>query len=76
MLEDFLQKVMGSPLINRYDTTTKEEAEINTMTRKVGLDFDDTVQLYVARKMGLTLVTLDRDFKKITNVPVVSPEEI
>ena len=75
-LQTFLEKVMGSAFISRYDTTTEEEAKINLLSRTLKLDFDDALQYYVAKKEKLTLVTLDRDFDKISDVKILRPQDL
>lgn len=77
VLQKFLRDFIGrSGLVHRYETTTEEEWQISELLKRVELDFDDTVQYYVARKKNLALVTLDRDFQKIRDIKVISPEDL
>ena len=72
----FLQGLANNRLFFRYDTTLEEEAEIARLTQGLKLDFDDSLQYYVAKKEGLILVTLDRDFQKVSDIEVVSPKNL
>ena len=72
-LERFLRNLSENQLLHRYDTTTEEEGEIASSMPRLKLDFDDALQYYVARKERLTLVTLDRDFDKISDVKILKP---
>ncbi len=73
LLAQFLKAFSQDALLLRYDTTVEEELEIARLTAELPLDFDDTVQYFVAKKKDLTLVTLDRDFQKISGIRVQSP---
>jgi predicted nucleic acid-binding protein len=73
ILEDFLEFVKNHPFLFCYATTVEEELEINRIAPRVGLDFDDALQYYVAKKKGCTLVTLDKDFEKIKDVRIMTP---
>ena len=50
--------------------------DVARLNSQLGLDFDDSLQYYIAQKKRLSLVTLDRDFSKIKDVRVISPEKI
>ena len=76
LLTDFLESLEQHPLLECYVTTLQEECEISRLAPKLGLDFDDALQYYIARKREMTLVTLDHDFKKIKDITVVAPSEI
>lgn len=72
----FLTDLSQDRLFSRYETTTEEELEIARLAPKLSLDFDDTLQYYVAKKRNLSLVTLDRDFRRIKDIPVLAPGEV
>ena len=63
LIESFLLFLITHPHLHHYVTTLEEEHEISKSLSKGGLDFDDSLQYYVAKKKDLTLVTLDKDFK-------------
>lgn len=39
--------------------------------KKFNLDFDDAFQYGVAKENGLTIVTLDSDFKKVKDIKII-----
>lgn len=73
-LGTFLQFISGHPFIHVYATTVLEEREITQVAPRLRLDFDDALQYYMARKEKLNLVTLDRDFSRIQDISVLSPD--
>lgn len=80
-LINFLEFFDEHPYFYCYTTTLNEEIEIAKMTKKTmmqkSLDFDDSLQYYVAKKQSLILVTLDKDFKNIKgDVVVATPADI
>ncbi len=60
-LEDVLPKVELVPL------PVTEYFKIIKIQLKYNLDFDDSYQTAVANSFGLTISTLDKDFRKIQN---------
>ncbi len=75
-LEIFLKAWREHPFLHCYDTTLDEEIQVCHLSLKSGLDFDDALQYFVARKKKLKFVTLDRDFRKVRDIFVFSPGEI
>ncbi len=45
---------------------------IGDISRRLNLDFDDTYQYLVAKEFGLTLLTLDQNFKSV-DISVIHP---
>ncbi len=78
LLEKFLSALHEHPHFYVYSTTLEEELEIVRRTAKLGLDFDDSLQYYLAEKKGWTLVTLDQDFAKFRGkgVEISAPSEL
>lgn len=76
LLSKFLQSLNQNPFLDCLTTTIDEDIEITRLAPRVGLDFDDTMQYYLARKRNLTLVSLDRDFVKIKDINVKSPRQM
>lgn len=74
-LRQWLKALDDKGYLTVYSTTIAEEIEISDLTKSSRLDFDDSLQYYVARKKGLTLVTLDKDFAEIRDVRVVTPKD-
>ncbi|MCL4337033.1 MAG: PIN domain-containing protein [Candidatus Thermoplasmatota archaeon] len=49
-----------------YDTNTSDEIAIALLMKEVKLDFDDTLQFYVAKRIGAEgIVSFDKDFDKV-----------
>lgn len=54
-------------VLKRMEIVSLDKAlynEIPSMSKQLGLDFDDTYQCAVAKQKGLTIVTMDTDFNK------------
>ncbi len=45
-------------------------AHLEAVNAQYGLDFDDAYQYLVAKRMGRTLVTMDRHFRQCDDIPV------
>lgn len=73
VLQRFLEFVNEHPHLYVYATSLEEERSIATFASDVGLDFDDALQLYVVKKQQGMLITLDRDFRKVRNISILSP---
>jgi len=76
ILTGFLSFIDKHPSLKVYETSLYEESEISALTQKISLDFDDTLQYYVAKKKELKLITLDDDFKHIRDIKVLHPENL
>lgn len=75
-LREFLGVISEIQYIKVYNTTPEEDIEILDLMKVSKLDFDDTIQLYIAKKLNALLLTLDRHFDNITEVKVIKPWEI
>lgn len=63
LLPVFLGNVDHSLGLTVYDTDTVEEVQVADVAKKTGLDFDDAMQYYVARKLRAEcIVTFDKHF--------------
>ena len=60
-------------MIRPYQTTPKEELETIQNISKFNLDFDDSLQYYVAKKVNATIVTYDTHFKKVPDIETFAP---
>ncbi len=78
VLEKFLSALQEHPHFFVYTTTLEEELEVVRRVPKLGLDFDDALQFWLAEKKGWKLVTLDKDFAKLRSkgVDILAPVEI
>ncbi len=62
----FLYNVNTSIGLKVYDTNTSDEIAIALLMKEVKLDFDDTLQFYVAKRIGAQgIVSFDKDFDKV-----------
>jgi predicted nucleic acid-binding protein len=57
------------------DLPIDEEVLAGELASRVGLDFDDGLQYYYARKAKLQIVSFDRDFDK-TDVKRIEPKDV
>lgn len=58
-----------------YDTTLEEDLAIVALTKKLPLDFDDTLHYYVAKQHNFVLVSFDHNFDQ-TDIARVEPAAI
>lgn len=73
---NFLHNVNSSIGLTVYDTNTSDEIAITLLMKEVKLDFDDTLQFYVARKIGAEgIVSFDRDFDRV-NINRLVPGQV
>lgn len=73
---NFLHNVNSSIGLVVYDTDTSDEIAISLLMKEVKLDFDDTLQYYVARKIGAEgIVSFDRDFDRV-NINRLAPGQV
>jgi len=68
LFKKFLEDAL--PLLSLVTLPLELYKDIPAVKDQNGLDFDDAYQYLVARHAGLTIVTLDRDFVKISDVKV------
>ena len=65
--EVFLEEVLPHVGVLRLDAVNY--GQLAKVSQESGLDFDDAMKYVVARTYGLSLITLDRDFKKLEALP-------
>jgi hypothetical protein len=59
-----------------YDTNLSDEMAAALITQKIGLDFDETLQYYVAMKLGVdALVSFDKHFHKV-DIRRIEPRDL
>jgi uncharacterized protein len=75
LLEEFLGQLMNAQGLQVYQTELAEEKEIASLTQTINLDFDDTLQYFVAKKLDAVLVSFDHDFDK-TDLKRVEPSQV
>lgn len=72
----FLRNLEHSVGLYVYDTNLADEMAIAMISRKMGLDFDDALQYYVAKKLGVdAIASFDEHFDKL-DIRRVEPRDI
>lgn len=75
-LSEFLKDVENSKGLKIYDTSLSDERNISTLSEKIGLDFNDSVQFYVAKlTSSSSIVSFDKHFDG-SGIPRREPSEI
>lgn len=75
-LSIFLSALAYHPFLHVYSTTLEEEQVVTHLIKEIRLDFDDTLQYFVAKKKKLTLITLDKDFKRVRDIAIIHPSNL
>ncbi|MDP3772224.1 MAG: PIN domain-containing protein [bacterium] len=75
LLQQFLSRVLHAQGLAVYQTTAEEEQRVVMLMRKIGLDFDDALQYFVAKKLNARLISFDRDFDR-TDVQRLNPSDV
>lgn len=65
LLISFIEQLSNFKGLTIYPTNLEEEYEIVQLTKKLKLDFDDSLHYYVAKKLNLQLVSFDKHFDKV-----------
>jgi len=72
-LTNFLRNIETSSGLHVYDTTTTEEMAVGMLASERRMDFDDSLQYYVAKKLGARpIVSFDRHFDGL-DIPRLEP---
>ncbi len=74
-MSKFLSEVSTWRGLVIIDSPIDEEIMAAELASKVGLDFDDGLHYYYAKKMRLKLVSFDKDFDK-TDVERLEPRDV
>jgi predicted nucleic acid-binding protein len=74
LVSRFLSEITTWRGLTVIDLSIDEEIVASELANSVGLDFDDGLQYYYAKKAGLQIVSFDRDFDK-TDVKRVEPKD-
>ena len=75
LVSKFLSEILTWRGLAIVNLTVEEELIASELASRVGLDFDDGLQYYCAKKLGLVIVSFDKDFDK-TDVKRVEPKEV
>ena len=72
----FLEYVLSLKNLDVINTTLTDDMEILKFAEKMPLDFDDSLQYYLATEAGCdAIITFDKDFKK-TKMKLFTPKEV
>lgn len=75
-LATFLGNLEHSAGLSIYDTNLSDEMAAALITQKIGLDFNHTLQYYVAKKLGVdALVSFDKHFDKV-DIRRIEPRDL
>ena len=75
-LSAFLRDVEASKGLTVYQTTISDEQSVAILSGRIGLNFDDSVQFYVAKRTGSSaIVSFDRHFDAC-GIPRREPHQI
>jgi predicted nucleic acid-binding protein len=62
----FLRNVQNSLGLSVYETSVEEEMAASMLMDKVKLDFDDAIQYYIAKKLGVeAIISYDKHFDTV-----------
>jgi predicted nucleic acid-binding protein len=75
LVSRFLSEIATWRGLTVIDLSIDEEVVASELANSAGLDFDDGLQYYYAKKAGLQIVSFDRDFDK-TDVKRVEPKDV
>ena len=71
----FLRNLQNSIGIDIYETSMEDEMAASMLMKEIKLDFDDSLQYYVAKKLGVkAIVSYDKHFDK-TDIPRKEPSD-
>ncbi|GAB6948298.1 type II toxin-antitoxin system VapC family toxin [Vulcanisaeta sp. JCM 16161] len=75
LVSKFLSEISTWRGLVIIDSPVDEEAMAAELAFKVGLDFDDGLHYYYAKKIGLKLISFDKDFDK-TDIKRLEPRDV
>jgi len=62
----FLRNLQNSLGLNVYETSLEDEMAASMLMDKIKLDFDDSLQYYIAKKLGVkAIVSYDKHFDQV-----------
>lgn len=72
----FLRNLENSLSLTVFETGVAEEISAAMLTKRESLDFDDALQYYVAKRLGVeAIVSYDKHFDKL-DVPRIEPSRL
>jgi predicted nucleic acid-binding protein len=74
-LNPFLRGLEQTQGLSIYDTSTTDEIAASMVMERIERDFDDSLQYYVAKKLGVqSIVSFDKDFDGL-DIPRREPKD-
>ena len=74
-IQGFLRNLQRSIGLEVYNTTLEDEMAASMLMDRIGLGFDDSLQYYVAKKLGVeAIVSFDKHFD-IVDIPRKEPKD-
>lgn len=74
--EKFLKFILAAEKMQVINTTISDDLKAIKSMEKTGLDFDDTIQYYIATETNCeSIITFDKDFKR-AGIGTFTPKEI
>ncbi len=75
-LTTFLRGLNQTYGLTVHDTSTADEVAVSLLKGKIGRDFDDSLQYFVAKRLGVqSIVSFDRDFDGL-DIPRREPKDL
>ncbi len=75
-IRQFLEYLLSLENLVVLNTSLEDDLEIRALGEQTGLDFDDSLQCYVARQIGCeAIITLDADFRK-AGIATLAPRDV
>ena len=75
-LLEFFRAIEGSQGLSVYDSSVSDELSAAILSEKIGRDFDDALQYFVAMKVGAeAIVSFDGHFDGL-NIPRLEPSKV
>ena len=75
LIVEFIRNIVNSGGLIVYETTRDDELTVSILMGYIGLGFDDAMQYFVCKKLGITLlVSFDRDFNGL-GIKRIEPAE-
>lgn len=72
----FLRNLENSVALTVFETGVSDEISAAMLTKRESLDFDDALQYYVAKRLGVqAIVSYDKHFDKL-DVPRTEPSQL
>jgi uncharacterized protein len=75
ILRQFLSNLQSLDNFSIYHTSLSDELEVIDQAERLSLDFDDSLQYFVAQKTNSSIVSFDKHFDK-TDIKRLEPQDL